>query len=188
MSDGPHRSLPMRRGWKRVAEWADLPAFEITEIRDALIPALDDDCCQEVSRDFLECLQQSLRGPEGSASKNDVNTNLENLREKAGSGMGGVVLDYAIQIKVTEPKGSNIVLKAIENALTDRAARGSRQVEEHYCRESSKPRAGKVRDRIEKAISDADISGLALRVFNNEPRKAASRRPKRKGLDDGVKF
>jgi hypothetical protein len=188
MSDGPHRSLPMRHGWKRVAEWADLPAFEITEIREALIPALDDDCCQEVSRDFLESLQQSLRERKGDTSNNDVDQNLESLREKAGSGMGGVVLDYAIQIKVTEPKESNVVLKAIENALTDRAARGSRQVEEHYCRKSSKPRAGKVRDRIEKAISGADISSLARKIFNNEPRKAASRRRKRKGLDDGVKF
>ncbi len=32
MSDGPHRSLPMRPGWKRVAERAYNPNFDPVQI------------------------------------------------------------------------------------------------------------------------------------------------------------
>ena len=41
MSDGPHRSLPMRRGWKHVAERGDKPAFTTEDIAEAIVPALD---------------------------------------------------------------------------------------------------------------------------------------------------
>lgn len=41
MSDGPHRSLRMKRGWQRVAERADNGAFGVDEISNAVIPALE---------------------------------------------------------------------------------------------------------------------------------------------------
>ncbi|MCY4635508.1 MAG: hypothetical protein OXG04_13560 [Acidobacteria bacterium] len=40
LSDGPHRSLNMRRGWKRLAERAANAAFDDNERRDALAGAL----------------------------------------------------------------------------------------------------------------------------------------------------
>ena len=41
MSDGPHRSLPMRPWWRRLAERADRCAFGVEEVADALVPALE---------------------------------------------------------------------------------------------------------------------------------------------------
>ena len=35
MSDGPHKSLNMRSGWKKLAERADQPAFEPEHVADA---------------------------------------------------------------------------------------------------------------------------------------------------------
>jgi hypothetical protein len=49
MSDGPHRSLPMRRGWKRVAERGDKRAYASEEVSEAIIVALEQDCRQEMS-------------------------------------------------------------------------------------------------------------------------------------------
>ena len=43
MSDGPHKSLNMKPGWKKVAERADLAAFEPEQVSEKLMSALQDD-------------------------------------------------------------------------------------------------------------------------------------------------
>ena len=48
MSDGPHRSLPMRPAWKKLAERADKAAFSAEEVRDALPAALAEDWRKEI--------------------------------------------------------------------------------------------------------------------------------------------
>jgi hypothetical protein len=52
MSDGPHRSLPMRLGWKRVAECGDNRAFVSEEVSEAIVPALEQDCHAEMAEPF----------------------------------------------------------------------------------------------------------------------------------------
>jgi hypothetical protein len=74
------------------------------------------------------------------------------------------------------------------HALTDRAGRCARQVEEHYYRESTRTRAGRVRERIEQGIGAADIGGLVRRLLKSETRTVTVEPTKRKGLDDGVKL
>ena len=71
MSDGPHRSLPMRRPWKTVAECADNAAFEVDEIREAIVPALEQDCRREMRREFLDGLCRVVRSG-GSLFKSDI--------------------------------------------------------------------------------------------------------------------
>ena len=187
MSDGPHRSLPMRRGWKRLAEYADNQTFERDEIRDAVVPALERDCRGEISRDFLDALCRACDDHQNSLFKNDTRP-LESLRPVAGSGIGRVVLDYAIQAAARGDAGASISEKAMTQALADRAARGARQVEEHYYRKSTKTRASKVRERIEQGVSGADIGGLARKVLKAESGKSTGEPAKRQGLDDGVKL
>ena len=72
MSDGPHRSLPMRRPWKTVAECADTPAFEVEEIREAIVPALEHDCRREMRREFLDGLCRVCSDQEASLFKSDL--------------------------------------------------------------------------------------------------------------------
>lgn len=188
MSDGPHRSLPMRRRWKRVAECAENRTFEPEEIRNAIIPALEEDCRREISPEFLSALCGVCRDQEGSLFKDEEQRSLETLRGVAGSGIGSVVLDYAIRIVASGSTGLDILVKAVTDALRDRAARGARQVEEHYCRESTKSRAYRVRERIEQAISRVDIDGVARLVLNLDPGRFTRPPLKRQGLDDGVKL
>jgi hypothetical protein len=78
---------------------------------------------------------------------------------------------------------------ALKSALNDRAAKGARQVEEHYFRESSAPRAQRVRERIEEGIRGADIGGLARKILGVD-RSSPAVRPslRQEGLDDGVKL
>ena len=186
MSDGPHRSLPMRPKWKRVAESADNTAFGADEICNALVPALEEDCRSEVSADFLDGLRRFCTDQETLLFKKEALPALESLRDLSGSGMGRVVLEHAIQAAATGSVGIDIAEKAMNHALRDRGARCARQVEEHYCRESSVPRANQVRGRIEKAIGDADIAGITRRVLN--PGTGRATVEKRAGLEDGVKL
>jgi hypothetical protein len=178
----------MRRRWKRVAECADNQTFEPEDISNAIIPALEQDCTNEMSPEFISGLCIVCHGQESSLFKNDLGPQLESLRSEAGSGIGRVVLDHAIQISAGEKIEGDMARKALTNALTDRAARGARQVEEHYCRESTTPRANRVRERIEQAVSHADMDGLARQILNREQGRSARPPLKRQGLDDGVKL
>ena len=186
MSDGPHRSLPMRRGWKRVAESADNKAFSAAEVRDAIVPALEKDCRGEISREFVEGLRTVCADREALLFKNDMAPSLEALRNAAGAGLARVVLNYALQHAAHGHSAKDIPEKALTEALMDRAARGMWQVEEHYCRRSTTPRANKVRERIEQAIGGANIGSLASKILDSDAKAPATQAPKREGLDDGV--
>jgi hypothetical protein len=188
MSDGPHRSLPMRRSWKRVAECADNQVFEREEVGNAIIRALEQDCKEEVNPEFMSNLWRVCSDQEGYLFKDDVRPQLEALRGTAGCGIGRVVLDLAIETCASGTTGLGFRLKTMTDALTDRMARCARQVEEHYCRKSTEPRANSVRERIEQATDRAAIEGLARQILKLEPGRPDHPPLKREGLDDGVRL
>jgi hypothetical protein len=187
MSDGPHRSLPMRRGWKRVAERGDKRAFASDEVSDAIIIALEQDCHREMPAPFLDAAWRIFSDPEPSLFAVQISPQLETLRQLAGPGIGRLVLEQAILVAERGKTGMAGLVEAMTNALTDRAAKGARQVEEHYCRESTTPRAKRVRARIEEGISGAVVDRLARRILKVEQTHGL-RPTMRQGLDDGVKF
>jgi hypothetical protein len=61
MSDGPHRSLPMRNGWRKLAERAANTNFEPTEISEAIPIAIKDDWdaegCDQTVRELRNILE-----------------------------------------------------------------------------------------------------------------------------------
>jgi hypothetical protein len=187
MSDGPYKSLPMRPGWKRVAECSDNQAFTPDEIVTSIVFALEKDCRQELPDNFLRGLKDVCREQDGSLFKDQMGPQLEGLRNVAGQGMGRMVLEYSILLSENGERGTAIAEKALELAFTDRAARGMRQVEEHYCRESHHSHAHRVRSRIEEAIgkSSAGVNALARKMLDGGPGPALPS-VKRLGLDDGV--
>lgn len=185
MSDGPHRSLPMRRGWKKVAECGANHAFAPEEVSQRIAPALEEDCRAEMTPEFIG----AFHGLYGSLFRSQPEAELENLRETAGPGLGRVVLDHAIQLAASGDTGADAPVKALTNALLDRAGRCSRQVEEHWLRESSERRAEQVRSRVDDGISQAAaaVEGLARKILKIEPGSPV-RPQKQDGLDDGVRF
>jgi hypothetical protein len=187
MSDGPHRSLPMCSGWKRVAERGDKRAYAADEISRAIIPALELDCRTEMQPGFIDRVYKAFRNQESSLFKDGLGKQLESLRGMAGSGIGRAVLDHSIMVAERGGTGRRGLEEALKSALKDRAAKGARQIEEHYCREASAPRAQKVRERIEEGIRGADLVGLARQILKVDP---PSPRPamRQEGLDDGVRL
>jgi len=177
----------MRRCWKRLARRGDNGAFPPEEVADALVPALEEDCREELSPQFTQKLCSLLRDQEASLFRTDAQLDLEALRNLAGNGIGRVTLDRAIQLAEHGETGLPVAIRSFTDALTDRAARGARQVEEHFCRKSTEARAVNVRTRIEAAIESARpaIGRLALRVLEVEQGPSPTRL-KKQGLDEGV--
>ena len=137
MSDGPHRSLPMKPGWRRVAERAANRAFVCEEVSSAMIPALQQDCRAEMESGLIDDICAVVREQESSLFREDIRPRLEDLRRAAGCGVGHVFLDNVIQLSAASATELDILARAMTAALIDRAARGARQVEEHYCRNST---------------------------------------------------
>ena len=188
MSDGPHRSLKMPRGWKKLAERADKKAYAPEEVRDALPDALEQDWRAEVPDGVCSRVRDILGGNQSSLFGDLRAERLEALRgETAGYTLGNAFLDYAIEAAARGRNGDEALREAAGKALSDRAARGARQVEEHYCRESTHRRSAHVRERIEAGVTQSDIDGIAGRLVGTD--KSERPRPaKQLGLDDGVQL
>lgn len=189
MSDGPHRSLNMPRGWKKLAERADNRAYAPEEVRDALPTALEQDWRAEVPDSLRRQVREILGDSQDSLLDDGRAERLEALRrQSAGHALGNTFLDYAIQAAERGLAGDEALREAVGNALSDRAASAARQVEEHYCRESTQRRAAHVRARIEAGVTQCDLAGIVGRVVGTD-RTGGPRGPaKRTGIDEGVRL
>jgi hypothetical protein len=174
----------MRPAWRRVAERGDKRAFTAQEISSALAPALEQDCRDDMSPEFLSGIRSVIEQP--SLFTDALTGRLEALRPEAGSGMGRAVLDNVALLSASEGRGFAVLQQALQAVLLDRANRGARQVEEHYLRNSSTPRANNVRARLEAGIGCTDFDAIAARVLSVDAKSAPRAPLKQKGLDDGV--
>jgi hypothetical protein len=189
MSDGPHKSLAMRPAWKRLAERADNSAFAPEEVRDALPAALQQDWNAEVSGPFLRQLQDILGDSDSGLFGDRRIDRLDALRlEAAGFPLAGVVLDCAIQAISQGRSSDDLLTEAGVHALADRAARGARQIEEHYMRTSSHDRADCVRERLEAGVTQVDMRSLAQTLVRSGHGLRTHAPAKRDALDDGVRL
>ncbi|MBI3329870.1 MAG: hypothetical protein HYZ81_24575 [Nitrospinae bacterium] len=186
MSDGPHRSLPMPRGWKKVAEYAGNETFASDDVRDALVTAIEQDWRKDISPSLIGSIQDVLGG--ATLFSEDRSQVLEDLRQSvAGCTMGNVLLDHMVYTVSDGTSGDTAFQEAVTQTATDWSARCARQVEEHYLRKSSTENAAHVRSRIEEAMQKAPFTALASRLLDTASRPAP-RLVKHDGLDDGVRL
>lgn len=186
MSDGPHRSLRMKRGWRRVAERTDNDAFGIDEISNAVFSALEHDCRDEMSREFIDHIRRIIEEQEMLLIKDDAKERIETLGAEAGYGIGQKLIENLVRITSDREPDLHHLIHAMTAALADRAVKCSRQVEEHYLRRSTATRANNVRARVEQGIARADLDILARNVLNIKSSGPGRPSLKRDGLDDGV--
>lgn len=189
MSDGPHRSLKMRRGWKQLAERADNRAYAPEEIRDAVIPVLARDWRADVPDALAGRVCEILSGLQDTLFREQKIAQLEALQPMAaGHGLGGLFIDYAIQAVSEGRSDGDVAVETGAAALRSWAARGARQVEEHYCRKSTLRRGNNVRLRIEEGIGSASLKDLVRQLLKLGPQSAPRTPPRQTGLDDGVRI
>jgi hypothetical protein len=187
MSDGPHKSLSMRAGWKKFAKCADKAAFEPEQLADLAIPALEGDWREDVAP-HLRALCKVLGDSDQPSLFGGANTaELESLKRLSpGNSLWHAVVDCVAHAVAGGLTGQVALLDGATKALLDRGARGVRQVEEHYLRKTKESRALRVGKSMEEGVSSAPIEQMARRLLGIDRDPASARTPKLQGLDDGV--
>lgn len=189
MSDGPHRSLPMGRRWKKLAECLDNPSFSAEDIRERRDAAI----LGEFTRESSDMLMSSLRDILCSSDQGSLfapsSQDIENLRPQTnGSPLGNLLLDCAIDAVNSGQTGYAALSAACSetsNEILDRHARG---MAEHYQRETGAKRAAHFQSRMGIVQDGSSMEGLVSRLVQGG-RAMAIRAPTRHtGLDDGVRF
>lgn len=189
MSDGPHRTLRMRTGWKKFAKFADNEACSPEEVASAAGPALVQDWRGEVPESVAACICEVLGDNQESLFSDQKVHQLSALKAlTAGHELGELFVDCAIQVATSGASGPKAAVEAAEIALSIWGARHIRQVEEHYRRESNSGRAFDVRSRIESALGAVSHTGLARQLLNMDAAPAPRNVPKLTGLDEGVRL
>ena len=188
MSDGPYRSLPMSRGWKRLAQYAENENFGSAETCAAANSALEGTWRKEVPAVVVNELREVFLEPASDLFNDERFKRIQEAGdEAAGYGLARTLTMCASSVLTEGLSGEVGFLEAIKRAVWDYAARARRQMEEHYCRTASARLTQQVRQRISQAISAADFEGLA-RQWSGLDKRAGKRSvvPKHSGLDDGV--
>jgi hypothetical protein len=191
MSDGPHKSLNMKAGWKKLAERADQTAFEAEQVAEKVVPALEDDWQEDGCDDLVRRIRNLLGDVrQTSFLANNKAAELEAVRRElsAGRGLRRLIMDHIIQALAKGHEGADALHKGISNALCERAARGALQVEEHYIRKSNEARAASVRARINDAVSRAPIDAFARYAAGLQTSAPPRQSQKQQELDDGVRL
>jgi hypothetical protein len=187
MSDGPHRSLPMRRAWKELAKRADQRAYDSEQVSEAVPHALASDWKNEVSGALITALKNVFAGRDNSLRIPEIALDqLEAAKPlAAGSVFGMNAVSWSVQLVNEGRMDEDALYEAVGLAAKERGFAGARQVEEHWLRESSQRRSDGVSARLESAISGLSEGKLGARLIDPQPssRRAPS---KRTDINDGV--
>lgn len=188
MSDGPHRSLPMRKAWKELAKRADQRTYDLEQVSAAVPSALAGDWKNEVSAPLLSAIKNVFEGKDNSLRLPEIALDqLEAARDlAAGSTFGANAVAWAEQLVHEGRMDGDALYDVVGLAAKERAYAGFRQVEEHYLRESHERRADGVRSRLEGAMSGLSVTHLGRTILEPLARGNAPR--KQTNIDAGVPF
>jgi hypothetical protein len=182
MSDGPHRSLPMRRHWKDFAERSAKAAFSPDQVSEALPHALKKEILEAPIKEIRDIMGGDSLFPEMRIERLDA------LRQAhRGSAAATHVIDCAVEATARGLLGEAGTHAAVKNAIEDTTRDALRGIEEHYQREASSRSAGYVRTRLDAARQQLDCDALTRELL--APGKLTSPRsvtlPRHTGVDEG---
>lgn len=189
MSDGPHRSLPMRRPWKELAKRGDKSTYDTTQVAEAAAAALASDFKNEVKWSLISTLKSIFTGRDNSLRLPELAIQeLENAKAlAAGSVFGRNAIAWGIELINQGRFGLDALYDAIGLAAKMRGFANARSVEEHFLRESGRRRADQVSKRLNTAIAGLSEGKLGSMLL--DPKSVSSKRPRKKSdIDDGVPF
>lgn len=186
MSDGPHRSLPMRRHWKDTAERATKLIYSESEVCEALIFALKRDTLEAPIEKIREILDN--RNPDLFSAH--LVEQLEDIRSTCrGSAAANVAINCSIEAIQGGLSGHAAVQSALQNALEDVMRSAFRGMNEHYQRKATSSETINLSARLDSARRQVDCLAIANELLS--PQKLPSPRslqlPRHAGLDEGPK-
>lgn len=186
MSDGPHRSLPMRRHWKKFAERAAKRSYSLDEAAAVLPGALSNDFKEAPLNQVRDIL---LGDDQISLFRRDCADRLEELRSTCrGSTAGSMLIDCAIEVTANGLTGDSAFNTSLANALKAYAQGVCRQIEEHYQRKKPESELN-MRNRLSASCERVSFTSLASEMMTGN---AGSRDKflvmKHTGIDEGPRL
>lgn len=187
MSDGPYRSLPMSRGWKRLAKFAENANFDRADTCAAATHALSTTWRNEVPAAIVKGIREVFLEREPGLFSDMRLARIDAVvSDNAGYGLGRMLGAHASSVLNEGLTGEAGFVEATRRTLDSYTARATRQIEEHYCREASARLTRQVRERIGQAVGSADLGALARQCAGLEPRARRSSVRKHVDIDEGV--
>lgn len=182
MSDGPHRSLPLRRHWKDFAERCAKAAYSAGEVREALPYALKREILEAPIKEVRSIFNNDTLFPELRQESFD-----ELRRACRGSAAATRLIDCAVEALSNGLTGDEATHSALKNAAEDTALACLRATEEHYQREAGPRSAGFVRTRLDDARRGLDCGAIASDLLSaaSPPARRTVTLPRHNGVDDG---
>lgn len=159
MSDGPHRSLPLKRAWKTLAERAGKEAYPTSEVEEAMVFALKKEFLAAPLDEICQILDS--KGQASLFSDNLIDR-LEEFRETCrGSAANNILIDCAIDAVGQGITGKPAQIIVLRDALAGYMLSASRSIEEHYLREAGSKDANFVRTRLDMAYHQCNFGNIA---------------------------
>lgn len=192
MSDGPHKSLPLRHGYQRVAAWAYKPAFSVSQIGEAAESALLRDVNIEVAP-TIRSLLAIVDGQDLLSLASSMRDQLDRLRvDPAVDPLAASAVEGA-QMALREGYSGLVALeKGLTSALTERLASVGRAMEEHYLVKAGPGACQQIRRRINETAAHMTSSGtfdrMAKSILGDRSVSVARTPTVHDGLDQGVSF
>ena len=189
MSDGPHRSLPMGRRWKKLAECVDNALFSEEEVRERRDSAILGEFSREVSIRLMSKLRDILCSSDQGTLFAPSGDEIESLRILTdGSPVGNLLLDCTIDAVNSGQTGQAALAAAFGDTASEIFDRHARGMAEHYQRETGAKRASHFQSRIESIQDSRSMDGLVNRILQGGSAMVIRAPTRHTGLEDGVRF
>ncbi|MBY3512663.1 hypothetical protein HFN76_10465 [Rhizobium laguerreae] len=191
MSDGPHKSLPLRPKYKRMAERAYKPAFSIADVCEAAEAALMRDAVIEL-KEAVGQLRAIVDGTDLFSRQPQLqNRRLQEKRDaSAGHPLAASVIECTQMAIRDGLEGQRALEVGIATALSERLTANGRTSEEHYLAERGQRACSVIRNRMSEVNAAMDASGAFARMARSivgDSNVSVIRAPAvRDGLDEGV--
>ena len=178
MSDGPYKTLPMRKAWKDVAERAHKGAYTDEETAEAMRIALHNDFQRDVGKEFFEAIGKLLiEQQQQNLLAAEAGFEIEAIRERFPStSLGDAVIEHTQVALQRGLSGEAALEEGVNRAARDHAQACIRSVEEHYKRDAKSIReqakTESVRDNLTKTLTSdavADFGAEVVSVIRGEP-------------------
>jgi len=186
MSDGPQRSLPMGRRWKKVAECLDNGSVPIEEVCVRVDAALLSDF-GSVPEILLASVRRILCDSDQGSLFAASNAEIENLRVLTdGSPLGGLIVDCALGAVLSGKNGDDALASALGDASQEWMDRHCRGMDEHYQRKTGAVRASEFKSRVGEILNNHSLPQVAQRLVVGGKAMVIKAPQKRTELDQGV--
>jgi hypothetical protein len=175
----------MRPCWRKVAERAEIDAYEVKDVAEALVDAFKSDFKKEVSQSVFKELKKIA---EDSASSlfSDHQQRLQSLAIQNPSQPLQKLVIECIQYQLDRSdRSSDPVYAGTIDAAEIWCSRHNKEIEEHSYRAGTHAEGDKIKAKIDEARQSLDVHALAKDICD-QGSPAAKKFGKQSGLDEGI--